>query len=332
MKLKVCFIERKAGDSPSIERVFRQISKDLSKLDIETAFVKLPYGNGIFGMFGNLLLFRPPIADILHLTGHAYYMGLVLPPEKTVVTIHDLGILRIRKGPRRLFLKKLLFELPLRRLKFITAISGATKKDLIEKCKARPESIHVIEDPLNQEFVSRGNQFNPEEPVILQIGTAPHKNLNNVVRAIKSMKCRLFIVGPLDARTCAFLVENGIVYENLPKASDTQMLAAYEKSDIVIFCSTFEGFGLPIIEAQAMRKPLITSNTAPMNDVAGNGAILVDPANPESIRTAIVRLVGDVAFRTDLVEKGFENVKRFDGSKIAGKYRQLYKEMIAAAV
>jgi glycosyltransferase involved in cell wall biosynthesis len=331
MKFSVEFIERKVSETSSIENVFRQVAKGLSKLDIGSRFVKVPFGHSFIEILRNLFLYKRGEADIYHITGHIHYMALVLPVDKTVLTIHDLVILRIRKGFRRFVLKKLLFDLPVKRLNYITVISENTKKELIECTGCPEEKIRVIENPIRDEFiVTKTRKFDRECPVILQVGTSPVKNLPGLTAALNGVKCRLRIIGPLNDEQIAALKGNGIDYENRTGLTDAELKEEYLNADIVVFCSTYEGFGLPIIEAQATGTPLITSNLSPMREVAGEGALLADPYDPESIRKAIRRLIDEPETRDSVVEKGRANVQRFSSDRIAGRYAELYSEVIAA--
>ena len=90
----------------------------------------------------------------------------------------------------------------------------------------------------------------------------------------------------------------------------------------------YEGFGVPILEANALGRPVITSTTTAMPEVAGEGAVLVDPYKPEEIRQAVQRLIEDDAFRMDLVKKGYQNVQRFKPEMVAAKYEELYKRVV----
>ena len=326
---RVCFIHRKTADTPSIERVFGILADKMERQGLSVVHARLPYSNNALGILANLLLFRHPPADIYHITGHVHYIALRLPPERPVLTVHDLGILRNRTGVRRGIIKKLFFDWPFRRLRYITAISEATKLEMIEKTDCEPAKITVINDPLDPKMQSAHDAFRTEKPIILLIGTAPHKNLEKVVQAVAGLSCRLIIVGIISSDLTNLLKDLGIEFENAEAKNDEQLYSIYRRSDLVVFCSTFEGFGLPIIEAQAMGIPLITSDLAPMNQIAGDEAVLVDSYDVSEIRNAIERVISDPELRLSLVTNGRENVKRFDSEKIAGEYVQLYRRINA---
>ena len=78
-----------------------------------------------------------------------------------------------------------------------------------------------------------------------------------------------------------------------------------------------------------MEKPLITSDLEPHRSVAGVGAVFVDPTDPQEIRNAVDRVIGDPDLRRDLIEAGRANINRFDPKKVAGEYAELYRRMIA---
>ena len=333
MKKKVLYIERHPSEGISIERVFRQVTKCLSEKKFITEFDQVPFRTNFSGIIKNILYYKAKKADIYHITGHIHFITLLLPKKKTILTIHDTGILNIRTGLRRYILKKILFEIPIRRTKYITAISEQTKKDLIKYTNCSKDKIRVIENPLNEEFnVSEDKKFNSAYPQILQIGTSYNKNLNNLIKSLRGLDCFLKIIGRLNSEQKELLNYHNIKFDNVENISDQELVECYKKSDIVTFCSTFEGFGLPIIEAQSMRTPVITSNQSPMKEVAGDGAYFVDPHSVDSIKKGFMELIKNEQLRKTLITNGLKNVKRFNAERIAAKYEKIYEEIISSSL
>ena len=110
--------------------------------------------------------------------------------------------------------------------------------------------------------------------------------------------------------------------------NNEQVVKEYENCDIVDFPSTFEGFGMPIIEGQKVGRIVLTSNISPMKDVAADGAVLVDPFSVDSIREGYLKILGMTEQeRQEMIDKGQKNCKRFEAKKIAKKYLDIYKEV-----
>jgi glycosyltransferase involved in cell wall biosynthesis len=327
MSFRLTFIERKDPESASVERVFQRIGKALQERDVDVRFEKLRYGNNAYGMLKNALFYRAGNSDIFHITGQVHYMALLLPRDRTVLTIHDLVVLRARRGLRRLLIQKLLFDLPARRAKYLTVSSENTKNELLKFTKCSEEKIRVLDLPLPRELKGSPKSFNSHRPVILQVGTAHHKNISTLARALKGVKCTLRVIGKLAPKDLDALLTNEIDFTSCEDLSDDQMTQEYSYADIVVFCSIYEGFGLPILEAQAMCVPLVTSNSSPMRETAGEGAILVDPGSPKEIRDAILTIINSSELRGDLIRKGQENIKRFSIERISDELLGLYEEV-----
>ena len=119
-----------------------------------------------------------------------------------------------------------------------------------------------------------------------------------------------------------------IDFSNAFGISDEQIVEEYKQADIISFPSTFEGFGMPIIEGQTVGRLVVTSDKEPMRSVAGGGAILVDPEDVLSIRNAIVNSVCDDVHRSIVVKKGIRNARRFHASEIIKEYCKLYIKLI----
>ena len=106
-----------------------------------------------------------------------------------------------------------------------------------------------------------------------------------------------------------------------------QLIQKYIESDILLFPSLYEGFGLPIIEANALGIPVITSNVCSMPEVASDAALLVNPYSVSEITNAINKLLINADIRNKIIKNGFNNCKRFTGKLIANEYRMLYKKV-----
>ncbi len=327
MSFSVCFIERGKGDSPSIEKVFRSVAAALTERGVTTSFVKVPYGNDPLATLKNLILFRPPKADIYHVTGHIGYIGLVLPRDRTLLTIHDLTILDYRSGFRRVLIEKLFYSWPLRRLKYLSAISNATRNKLSERIGIPVEKVKLIPNPLLVD-TSEPRPFNENKPKILQIGTAANKNVIRLVNAITGLSCSLRIIGHISTELRSLLDESGVEFANTEALDDSEVERAYEEADIVTLCSTDEGFGLPIIEAQAKGVIVVTSDRPPMSDVAGQGAILVDPEDERSIRMGIQSAISDAELREKIRQGGYQNLDRYEPAAIGEKYFAIYRSIL----
>jgi len=124
------------------------------------------------------------------------------------------------------------------------------------------------------------------------------------------------------------LIACNIPFENSVNLTDAAVLRAYAESDLVTFVSLAEGFGLPIIEANAIGRPVVTSDIRPMSDIAGNSACLVNPHDVRSIRSGLERVLTDDRYREELVERGFRNAARFTPETVAQQYMEVYNELV----
>jgi glycosyltransferase involved in cell wall biosynthesis len=96
---------------------------------------------------------------------------------------------------------------------------------------------------------------------------------------------------------------------------------------MVLFASTYEGFGMPIVEANTVGRPVITSNLLSMPEVAGDAALIVNPYNVDEIRNGIIKIIEDDEYRNQLINNGFRNAERFSLRNISEEYLKLYNKM-----
>jgi len=320
--------KRRAGANFSLEQIFSDLAHRFKK-DYHIDEQVLPFvSSGVLKRLMNVYSAPFNQGDINHVTGDINYVAILLQKRKTISTILDLGILHRTKGIKRRILLNIWFKWPVYRSRWVTVISEATKQDLLSNVNCNPDKIKVIYVPISKSFKRVDKSFNKECPVILQIGGAPNKNLKGLISAVGGINCKLLIVGKISEVNLRLLKDAKIEYENKVAIPFEEVIGCYESADMLFFASTFEGFGMPILEAQAVGRPVVTSNILSMPEVGGNAAIYVDPYNVSEIRKAIGQVLENEKLRDSLVTDGFENVKRFDSDKIALQYEALYKDVL----
>ena len=326
MKINYLFRSTKNNEY-SIENVFEQIISNLNKkILVEKIYVPQP-SNSIINIINNIRSVKYKRGEIYHITGDVHYLALVLKKDKFILTIHDLVTLKNKKGIKRFILKFFWYTIPIKKSKFVVAISESTKEEILNEFPNLGSKLKVIPNPINSMYSFKSSIFNKDFPRILHIGTRENKNLERVIKAVEDLNCKLVIIGKLNEEQKKLLTSTSLNYENYYNISDEELKNQYYNCDIVMFPSLYEGFGLPIIEGQMVGRVVITSNYAPMNIVAGSGACLVNPRDYIQIREAIEKVCNNSEYREKLIANGRENVKKFSGKYIAEQYEKLYNEL-----
>ena len=318
-----------------------QASKDAGFDEIEK--VELPFtSRGIFSILFNMIFLTRFKKGLFHITGDVHYAILVLPQDKTILTIHDLVFLHTYKGLRRRLLKWIFLDLPVKKAKYITTISEKSKQEILDFTNCDPQKILVIPNPVDLTFSSplksegmfnnltssppksSAPNFNP--PTILFLGTKPNKNLEISIAALFGLDVHLRIIGELSGKQKEMLAKFNIHYSQDFSISAEQLAAEYNCADLILFPSAYEGFGLPVIEGFQAGKPVITSNISPMKEVAGDAALLIDPTSIASIREQLIKLLADQQLQIQLVAAGSEKVKFYQPGFIAEGYQHLWSK------
>lgn len=328
--MRVLYIYRHPNLGYSIGNVFRPIEEEMRK-HAKVDALYLPVSNYSFrGLINNiktiLLHLKNNKYDIIHITGTEHYLLPFLIGKRVVITVHDLGRLYNLNGIRR-FRYWMMQVAVLKLANAITCISLKTFYEVLNNISIGNGKMIVVPNPVNSKFTYSPKEFNSECPTILHIGTKPNKNLARSIMALKELKCKLRIVGRVDKSEIDLLNTHNIDYSIVCDLSDDEIIQEYRNADIVNFPSYYEGFGMPIIEAQATGRLVITSNIEPMKSVAGSGAILCNPYDVDSIRRAYIKGINDSAYRNSIIRAGKENVKLYRLGYITEKYYNLYKSL-----
>lgn len=313
----------------SIEFLFNQLLDVYISYMLDVEKVELPYhSNSILGRIKNLFFLGKFKGGLIHITGDVHYAILGTRKCKRLLTIHDLAFMDNKGRMAYSIYKWFWIVLPVRYSHKVTVISEATKQELLKYVPSEVDKIEVVYDFVDEVYKPIDRHFNELKPRILHVGTKFNKNLKRTVLALEHISCTLVIIGkvPEDIRT--LMNKKNIRYESLYKISAEEVLAQYQKADLLSYVSTKEGFGMPILEAQGTGLPVITSNCSAMPEIAGDGALLVDPYDVQAIKSGIMKLIDNANLRNNLVMRGYQNVKRFSKEKVAKDYMRIYNELL----
>ena len=325
----VHFQRRPQAGQVSVERLFAEIRRQLPP-DIECRLEISPeLSKGLWPRVQSTRAAGRRAARVNHVTGDVQYLALGLPRAGTLLTVLDCVSLERLRGLRRWLFRTLWYDLPVRRAGLVSVISESTRRELLRLVRCDAAKLRVVPCCVGSEFVRCDRPFNAAHPVILQVGTGQNKNLDRVVQALIGLPCHLKIIGTLNDDQRALLAAARLNYSNLARATDAEVVQAYQECDLVLFPSTYEGFGLPIVEGQATGRPVVTSRLLSMPEVAGKAACLVDPFDVLAIRAGVRRVIGEAGYRAALVADGFENVRRYSARTVAEQYAVLYRELAA---
>jgi glycosyltransferase involved in cell wall biosynthesis len=263
---------------------------------------------------------------------------------KKVTVIHDCGYLYDRHFNFKNFYLRFITWAATKSSKVIT-ISNFSKKEILNFFKVPNQKIKVIYPGVQKEFSVKEREgeeilrkLNVRKPYFFYIGLiVPYKNILNLLKAFKIVNkkypdYKLILAGYL--RPELLNLEDAIKKLNLQEkveyvgpVKEKEKAVLYKNSVALIFPSLHEGFGLPVLEAQSLGVPVLTSNVTALPEVAGEGALYVDPYNVEEIAKGMERIAFDENLRRDLIKKGFENVKRFSWKKAAKELLKVFKEV-----
>jgi glycosyltransferase involved in cell wall biosynthesis len=262
----------------------------------------------------------------------------LIHPQNTIVTIHGLEYEFCPKAysPWQRFYMRIVIKNSCKWAKRIVVVSNNTKKDLQMLYKVPKEKIEVVHEGYDNNVqypiynIRLDSKLHmPNFKYLLFVGRLEErKNICGIVEAFEILKSKYSIPHKL-----VLVGKFGHGEDDIKKKlansqyKEDVILAGYvegekkwgliKNSEVFLFPTLYEGFGLPILEAQSMGVPVVSSNVSSMPEVAGQGAILVDPEDPEAIAEAVNKIIASDSLRGDIVEKGYQNIKRFSWEKCA---------------
>lgn len=284
--------------------------------------------------------------DIFHGLSHALPYGIEKTGIPSVVTIHDLIFLRFPEYYQKidLIMYQSVYRSSCNRATKIIAISKQTKSDLINYFDIEPSKIEVIYQSCDNRFYDRVTEaqkftvqlkFSLPDKFILCVGTIENrKNQLAILQAVteKKIAATIVILGKPTAyihQLNQFISENGIQKQVmfLHNTNFAELQTIYQMAELLIYPSFFEGFGLPVIEAQASGCPVITSNISSLPEAGGDGALYINPADISEIGHSIYNILSDKQLKTNLIQDGTANAELFSEKYVAKSLMKLYCEL-----
>ncbi|MCP9764809.1 glycosyltransferase family 4 protein [Lacihabitans soyangensis] len=266
---------------------------------------------------------------------------------KTVVTVHDLIFLKYPQYYKYFdaLIYKLKYKYACHKADKIIAISQQTKNDIIEHFGIPENKIEVIYQSIQDIYrkeISESerniitNKYKLQKPFILSVGTLePRKNQLNIVKAFHQLNDKnleLILVGrgkKYKDEIIAYIENNKI--ENIKVLSEVKtedLPAIYQSCLTFIYISSYEGFGIPIVEALASQKSIIAAKGSCLEEAAGEGAIYIEPDNINQITEAVKAMSNNEDLRRKLARKGQEHLKNFDSDLLISKVMKVYKSLL----
>ena len=267
---------------------------------------------------------------------------------KAVLTVHDLVHLIFPETMRlkNLIINKFIIPPSIRRTNAIVGVSEWTLNDVRKYLNPKNKIMRAIHSGVGRQFSPKNKKeakakiqslFHISDPFILTVGTfEPRKNLEGSFRAferiVDKIPHHLLIVGQKGWKNKKTIREikkskNISRIHFMGYVEDDILPSLYKASDVFLFPSLYEGFGIPPLEAMACGVPVVASNVSSIPEVVGDGAVLVNPNNPENIAEGILNLLNDSDFREKMILRGKKQAEKYSWDKAAQKMVNLFSDI-----
>lgn len=249
-----------------------------------------------------------------------------------ISTIHDITFLRFpHTFKKKLYLlHKYLVPLIVKTSKKIFTVSEFSKREIIQTYKCTPDKVAVVYNAVNDSFKFQCNES--KENFFLAVSSIKeNKNFVSILYAYKKVHAKfpdfkLVIVGDLHSSafnkiSLQYLLEEGV--ECIGRISDEELQKWYNKAFCFLFPSYYEGFGIPVIEAQSCGCPVIAANTSSLPEICGDSVLYCNPYSVDDIAAQMECIIQQKDLYNELVKRGFENVARFSWDNSVKKIREV---------
>lgn len=315
----------------------------------ESINLQLPaYKNKIYGAYwrskGQVKDFEKLDLDVFHGLSNELPMSISKSKVGKVVTVHDLIFLRFpelyKPLDRKIYQKK--FFQACSDADKIVAISQQTKKDIVDFFQIEEKKIDVIYQDCDVQFHQEigieqqkevQKKYDLYDEFVVSVGTIePRKNQLQILKALRNEDIPVVLVGrktPYQDDLQKFVDENGmqnrVKFINGVKFSE--LPAIFELAKVFAYPSIFEGFGIPIIEAQNQGTAVVTSTGSCFAETGGEAALYANPNSIDELKTHLIELWSNDNFRTELEKQGKENALRFRSENTFPQLHQIYKSL-----
>jgi glycosyltransferase involved in cell wall biosynthesis len=288
------------------------------------------------------LLTRRKKGDIL--ISPEYFTPFICPIPN-MVTVHDAVFETQKENYSFIFQKTLQYIVwpSVRKASRVLTVSNDAKQQISERININEDRINVTYLGVKSKFSAKYNTGESKGPFFLYVGVMEkRKNLLRAIEAFQTVKekytdLKFYIVGQpapfqhLDDSNNIKVLINKLKLEDsvqlLGYVDDDELASLYSNAFALIFISTYEGFGLPIIEGFSTGIPVLTSKGGATEEVAGNGALLCDPYNIKEISNCMFALYEDRNLRDKLILLGKERAKNFSWNKMARQIIEIGRKL-----
>jgi glycosyltransferase involved in cell wall biosynthesis len=318
----------------------------------EKAVIKKPrtvigrYSRSYWRSFRLIHQLSKDAVDIYHGLSNELPYGVHRTAIKSIITIHDLIFLEhpelYKPLDRYVYKKKV--EYGARVADKIIAVSEQTKQDIIRFLNVDESRIRVVFQGCNRQFYKRVSEeslqharhrFDLPAEYLLYVGTIEErKNLLKIIEAMNlgGIDFPLVVVGK---KTSYYNQVKNYIEKNemqniqfLDQVQSSDLPAIYQGSRGFIYPSSYEGFGIPILEALNSGVPVITTAGGCLEETSGNGGILIDPENQDEMIHAIHQVLEDSALRDRLIREGGVHALRYREEQTIPALYNAYLECI----